>query len=829
MISVKKFTKRIAAFVLSLMLVLCSCGCADKGCRHKDDDNNGVCDSCYGSVFVYFDFYAVGDAAGKQFNSVKIADYFKVAKQKDENTVILSTGNMHKSADNTATAWMNELQFSASALGVNDFELGEDFIDDVAEHSNFSLLAINIYDSEDNRIADFCSPSMVVEEDNIKIGIIGAVGDFYNQISSQNDDVYFKTGNELTQLVKDEATRLRNDGADFVVYLLNGGNAAELSYDLSLSEGYVDIVFESNTSESYATKDAQGVYHLQNNAKDTVGISHAEVAFNVVTDKTEVRTTNLVYDDVYTSVEYVPEEPSNDSSNNTDTSSKDGTVDNDKNNNSTNDDKPQNNNSNGEDNGCTTHKDANGDEICDICAQSVIVLIDFYNINDLHGKLADTDDHIGVDELTTYLKNARNTDDNVLFLSTGDMWQGQAESNSTKGLIMTDWMNELDFTAMAIGNHEFDWGEEYIENNADAAEFPFLAINIYDRATDKLVDYCEPSVVVDMGDVQVGVIGAIGDCYSSISSEKCKDVYFKVGNQLTSLIKAEADRLRSTGVDFIVYILHDGYGSSNTGSVQQISSSKISSYYDVALSDGYVDLVFEGHTHQGYRLQDQYGVYHVQNRGDNKGGISHAEIAINSITNKYSVNEVELVSTSQYQNLADDPIVENLLQKYDEQVSTNNEILGYNKSYRDDEYLEQLVAKLYYEAGEKMWGSKYKIVLGGGFLRTRAPYNLAAGDVTYGQLSSLFTFDNQLTLCSVKGRDLRRKFIETDNEDYFIHYGDYGNSIRNKIDDNATYYIVVDDYTATYKYNNLTIVEKYTPNVFARDLLAEYVRKGGLN
>ena len=481
------------------------------------------------------------------------------------------------------------------------------------------------------------------------------------------------------------------------------------------------------------------------------------------------------------------------------------------------------------DTGCKKHKDSNKDEICDVCKKSVIVYVDFYNINDLHGKLDDGDGHIGVDELTTYLKNARKTDDHSFFISSGDMWQGQAESNMTKGIIMTDWMNELDFTAMAIGNHEYYWGGEYIKKNVDFAEFPFLAINIYDRATNKLVDYCKPSVMVDTGTVQIGFIGAIGDCYSSIAVDKCDDVYFKVGSQLTSLVKAEADELRHNGADYIVYILHDGYGSSNYGSTTQISSSQIRSYYDVALSDGYVDLVFEGHTHQGYRLIDEHGVYHIQNRGDNKGGISHAEVAINSVTNESEITAAELVATYQYQNLNDDPIVDKLLEKYKDQISAANEVLGYNRTYRDDEELEQLVAKLYYEVGVKEWGNKYKIVLGGGFLRTRSPYNLYAGDVTYGQLSSLFTFDNQITLCAVKGRDLKRKFFETNHSDYFSSYGDYGNSVKNNIDLNATYYIVVDNYTADYSYNNLTIVERYDPNVFARDLLAEYIRKGGLS
>lgn len=478
--------------------------------------------------------------------------------------------------------------------------------------------------------------------------------------------------------------------------------------------------------------------------------------------------------------------------------------------------------------GCD-HVDEDGNEICDICSLSVIVSVDFYSINDLHGKLADSDSQIGVDELTTYLKNAREEDDNSIFLSAGDMWQGASESNMTKGLIMTDWMNELQFTAMAIGNHEFDWGEQYIEDNADFAEFPFLAINIYDRQTNKLVDYCESSVIVETGDVQIGIIGAIGDCYSSIAVDKCDEVYFKVGNDLTSLVKAEADKLRDEGADFIVYLLHDGYGQSNVGSVQELASSQLTSYYDTALSDGYIDLVFEGHTHQGYRIKDEHGIYHLQYRGDNKGGISHVEISINSVTGKSSVDLVELVATYQYQNFEGDPIVEQLLKKYESQISPSQQILGYNSTYRSSSYLQQLIADLYYEIGEKEWGDKYDIVLGGGFMSARSPYNLTAGDVTYADIQSIFPFDNQLTLCSVKGRDLKSKFINTSNDRYYICYGEYGNSVKNNIDANATYYVIVDSYTAYYKYNNLTVVEEYDPNIFARDMLAEYIKKGGLS
>lgn len=478
---------------------------------------------------------------------------------------------------------------------------------------------------------------------------------------------------------------------------------------------------------------------------------------------------------------------------------------------------------------CKKHTDSDDNGFCDECRVSVLVYFDFYNINDLHGKLDDTDSNIGVDELTTYLKNARLTDENAVFLSTGDMWQGSSESNMTKGLIITDWMNQLDFAAMSLGNHEFDWGEQYIADNEEAAEFPFLAINVYDRKTNKIADFCQPSTMVEGDGVQIGIIGAIGDCYSSIAVDKCDEVYFKVGKELTTLVKAESERLRSLGADFIVYILHDGYGSTNTGSIQNVASSKIASYYDTALSDGYVDLVFEGHTHQGYRLVDEHGVYHLQNRGDNKGGISHVEVAINTVTDSREFTEVDLIFHSQYQHLDDDPIIDALLEKYDDIISPANKVLGRNAYYRSYEALCQLMADRYYELGEKQWGDKYKVVLGGGFLNVRSPYKLPAGEVTYADLQALFPFDNQLTLCSIKGRYLKQKFFETKNDSYYISYGDYGKSVKDNIDPSATYYVVVDTYTANYAPNNLTIVECYDETVFPRDLMADFVKSGGLS
>ena len=460
---------------------------------------------------------------------------------------------------------------------------------------------------------------------------------------------------------------------------------------------------------------------------------------------------------------------------------------------------------------CEAHVDGDNNDYCDTCNEYLIVLLDFYAFNDLHGKFCDTEGQPGVDEIGTFLEECARVDDNVIVLSTGDMWQGTAESSLLRGTILTEWMNELGFVSMTLGNHEYDWGEAAIRENLAIAEFPFLAINIYDKTTGERVDYCEPSVMIERDGIQIGIIGAIGDCYSSISSDMVENVTFKVGDELTALVKAESERLRELGADVIVYSLHDGSGSAT--------------YYDRTLSKGYVDVVFEGHTHKSYSTVDSYGVYHIQGGGENSG-LSHVEIAVNSANGSKRVTDARVVSNKAYKNLGDHVETEALEDKYSEVIDFAYAEIGRVSVNMSDSQIEDLVAELYLEAGIKKWGDKYNVVLGGGFLKTRAPYDLSAGVKTYADIFSLLPFNNRLALCSVSGSKLKSKFINSTSGDYHVALSEYGAGLN--IENNGTYYVVVDTYTALYAPNGLTVVEYFDDGVYARDLFADAIREGRL-
>lgn len=460
------------------------------------------------------------------------------------------------------------------------------------------------------------------------------------------------------------------------------------------------------------------------------------------------------------------------------------------------------------------HADKDNDEKCDNCGTSVIVNFNLYGINDLHGMYCDSDTQPGVDELTTFFKDQQATS-NTVVLASGDMWQGSSESNNTKGKLATEWLNYINCSSMTLGNHEFDWSTEKIKTNAQLANFPFLAINVYDNATNKRVEYCQPSTVVQFGDAKVGIIGAIGDCYSSISASMCSDVNFKVKSELTTLVKEEANRLRAQGVDYIVYSLHDG-GRANESM----------DWYDISLSNGYVDIVFEEHSHQSYAYTDSYGVYHVQGGGYNSG-ISAAEVRLNFANQQSNTSNVQVIRNSVYSKYASDSIINDLVEKYKDEIGNPNEVVATLSRDVSSTAIVNKVAELYCSIGLQTWGSQYQIMLGGGYLKTRKPYSLSSGNVTVSQVQTLLPFDNKIVLCSLNGTELKNKFIYTSNTDYHIAYSAYGESVKDDVVYNPkkTYYIVTDTYTSDY--HHLTVLATLGDNVFARDLLCDYLRGGG--
>lgn len=94
----------------------------------------------------------------------------------------------------------------------------------------------------------------------------------------------------------------------------------------------------------------------------------------------------------------------------------------------------------------------------------------------------------------------------TLLLSGGDMFQGTAISNIFYGKPVIEIMNALKFDAMVVGNHEFDWGRDVLNEMRTEALFPFLAANVRDQAGAYLPGV-KPCVLRERKGLKIAIIG----------------------------------------------------------------------------------------------------------------------------------------------------------------------------------------------------------------------------------------------------------------------------------------------------------------------------------
>jgi len=150
-----------------------------------------------------------------------------------------------------------------------------------------------------------------------------------------------------------------------------------------------------------------------------------------------------------------------------------------------------------------------------LCAAPATEILTILHVNDYHGrvnpsidKTIDADNPVGgAAYLAAMIKRERAVNPGgTVLLAAGDMFQGSPVSNLAYGAPVMHIMNELKFDAMALGNHEFDWGVGVLERLRREAHFPFLAANIVDPHGN-LLPGMKRYVILRKGQTKVAVIG----------------------------------------------------------------------------------------------------------------------------------------------------------------------------------------------------------------------------------------------------------------------------------------------------------------------------------
>jgi len=139
---------------------------------------------------------------------------------------------------------------------------------------------------------------------------------------------------------------------------------------------------------------------------------------------------------------------------------------------------------------------------------------------DMHGRIFPVDyytnkyDNVGIAKVATLVKQARKDDPDLLLLDSGDTIQGTPleylhnKRNNTPPDPMMLTMNALKYDAMAVGNHEYNFGLKVLEKARSEAKFPFLSANTYETAAKGTAStHYQPYIVKEVQGVKIGILG----------------------------------------------------------------------------------------------------------------------------------------------------------------------------------------------------------------------------------------------------------------------------------------------------------------------------------
>ncbi|HEU4885213.1 MAG TPA: bifunctional UDP-sugar hydrolase/5'-nucleotidase [Longimicrobium sp.] len=186
----------------------------------------------------------------------------------------------------------------------------------------------------------------------------------------------------------------------------------------------------------------------------------------------------------------------------------------------------------------------------------------------------------------------------TIFLSAGDDMQGTAISNLSWGRATIAAHNAAGYDAAAVGNHEFDWGQDTLVARIHESRFPWLAANVFVAGTRRQPEWVRPWVMIERGGVRTAVIGiALRTTPEIVLVGRTAGLEF--GAEAPAIDQA-AREARAAGADFVVVTAHVGASCEQSGSAPTEASGgcrgEILEIAD-ALAEP-VDLIVGGHTHR---------------------------------------------------------------------------------------------------------------------------------------------------------------------------------------------------------------------------------------
>ena len=220
--------------------------------------------------------------------------------------------------------------------------------------------------------------------------------------------------------------------------------------------------------------------------------------------------------------------------------------------------------------------------------------------NDVHGRIVEEKGVIGDAKLATVIEQERaKTNQTTLVVDAGDAFQGLPISNSSKGEARAKILNEMDYDAMAVGNHEFDFGLDEAKKYKEILKFPLLSSNTYvDGAR-----LFQASTIVDKNkDVEGDEFVVIGvttpETATKTHPKNVKGVTFTEPiEEVNKVVEEVQAKAKAEGKDYKHYVVLAHLGVDTTTPVAWRGSTLAEALSKNPLLKGKRVTVIDGHSH----------------------------------------------------------------------------------------------------------------------------------------------------------------------------------------------------------------------------------------
>ena len=191
-----------------------------------------------------------------------------------------------------------------------------------------------------------------------------------------------------------------------------------------------------------------------------------------------------------------------------------------------------------------------------------------------------------------------------ILLDSGDFFQGAPEGTLSKGHSVIQLMNQLQYDASVVGNHEYDFGEKNLIALSQAAQFPLLAANIQYKKNGHPVEYVQPWALLQKGAWKIGVIG-LSTRFTSTATLPTHVAHLRFIEEVAAA-RAHVKALRQAGADLVIALTHCGMGPSVARKhiqtkAYQPTAEDLAYPGDLLIAqEAGVDLVLGGHAHAAF-------------------------------------------------------------------------------------------------------------------------------------------------------------------------------------------------------------------------------------